>query len=128
MKKSETKNITPKVTRRPADRECFVPFTAKDKRREELLTTIFESGKKVDILESAIKKLKDSAKGPSDEYESALNELKKGKPEKVPCWEVFNWEDRKIIVRRQDNDEIVSENEITEEAVPLTMGDEVVTE
>ena len=128
MKKSDQKGDSPKVTRRPADREAFVPFTADDDRREELLTTIFDSGKQVDLLEKAISKLKDSAKTPKESYENALAELRKGKPVPVPCWEYFHWGEKKIIVKRQDTGEVISEEAITAEAVPLQMGDEAVTE
>jgi hypothetical protein len=118
----------PKITKREALRECFVPFTADDTRREELLEIITTQGKNVDALDKEIDKLKSSKKPLEEEYEKALTELKKGKPEQTGCWEFFYWSDRKIIVRRQDNEEIVSEETITEDAVPLTMGDEVVVE
>ncbi len=128
MKKSAAKTDSPKVTRRPAEREAFVPYEKNDEQLVELLTTITEKGKEVDLLEKAIAKLKESKKAPEEAYNAAIASLRKGKPVKVMCWEIYMWDERKIFVRRQDNDELLSEEVIDSEAVPLDIGDEVVVQ
>jgi hypothetical protein len=118
----------PKYTRREALREVFVPYTINDAQREALLTTMVEEGKKVDLIVKAITKLKEKVKDPLEKYESAIAAIQKGKPVKTPCWEYFDWKNKKIIVTRQDNGDIISEEEISAKSVPLAIGDEEVDE
>ena len=61
-----------------------------------------------------------------EQFELAISGIKRGKPEKILCWEYFYWEERVMIVRRGDTGEDVCKNELSEEAVAMEMNDEVV--
>lgn len=119
-------DLGPLITKREADRDVFVPFKADDPELVVLNSTIHDKGREIDLLEEAIRKLKEKTKPIQEEFDNAIAVLKRGKANKMPCTEFFHWKERKMIVRRNDTNEIVSECELSGDAIPLQMNDEVV--
>lgn len=116
------------VTKREMQREIFIPFEQGDSKREELCDEIISLRKKQGEVELEIRKINDKLKEPKYQLKSiiadlehAVQDLTKGRPEKIDCIEEKRFDDGVVVYKTLDG-EFIDERPLNESDNQIEIG------
>ncbi len=103
------------ITKEAVVRQLRAPFTPEDETLRAHMAEYLAAQAEVFPIQTKIAKLEEQAEPLEKKMKTALAEIAKGTASEVECTQEINWLTGKVIVTRNDTEEIVEEREVNED-------------